>query len=296
VFTVALQERESKGRELVVMKRGDAGVHGAHGIEEGQDAVKRRKLATEVEEGEVLEEGEVMDDEDGQVAFQFGSLFQRRASKAWELDLKKPPKDRLGRDPLLRACSVEKKIEGMWLEFGVFSGETINKMALCAPKGRVVYGFDTFQGLPETWRGMFQQGHFDCKGELPRVETNVKLIKGLFQDVLEDFLSEQSTQEDQKIAVAHLDADLYSATAYVLKTLAPRIVPGTLLVFDELINYSEFREHEWKALLESTEKFGWTFEWIAQSGALIEPVEHEIAENQQVALRITSIGQDFTKS
>jgi len=169
----------------------------------------------------------------------------------------------------------------------VFSGKTINLMSEHCPKDRKVYGFDTFEGLPEDWRNKFKKGHFDCKGKLPRVNANVKLVKGLFQDTLEPFLAEHSGPEDSHVAVAHLDADLYSATIYVLRVLAPRIVPGTMLVFDELINYNGFEDHEWKALLEAVEEFGWEVEFIAQSGALENPVKAEIPETQQVALRVT---------
>jgi len=162
-------------------------------------------------------------------------------------------------------------------------------MAGFCPDDQLVYGFDTFEGLPEAWRDKFEAGHFHCKGKLPKVPNNVRLVQGLFQDTLEPFLKEHSANADMKVAVAHLDADLYSATIYTLRQLRPRIVPGTLLVFDELINYDGYEEHEWKALLEAVGEFGWEFEWVAQAGALESPVVAEIAETQQVALRITKV-------
>lgn len=245
------------------------------------------------------EEGELSEDED-EIAVSENceedsklSSFMLRADKAWRLDLKRPPKERLAKNPLGFACSNGKPLEGLWLEFGVFSGKTINLMAKHAPPGRTVYGFDTFEGLPESWRDKFAKGTFDCKGKFPEVESNVTLVKGLFQDTLVPFLVEHNEPSDQKVAVAHLDADLYSATIYVLRELAPRIVPGTLLVFDELINYPGFETHEWKALLEAAEEFGWTFEWIAQSAALEDPVTVEIAEAQQAAIRITGTNKFF---
>ncbi|GBG23853.1 Hypothetical Protein FCC1311_000732 [Hondaea fermentalgiana] len=240
----------------------------------------------EKEEGELSEdEGEIDDAPGG---------FKARADKAWRLDLKRPSRDRIAKIPLEWACSRGKPLEGLWLEFGVFSGKTINLMARHAPPGRTVYGFDTFEGLPESWRDKFDKGTFDCKGKFPKVADNVTLVKGLFQDSLEPFLAKHDGAEDQKVAVAHLDADLYSATIYTLRQLAPRIVPGTLLVFDELINYPGFEEHEWKALLEAAEEFGWTFEWVAQSAALEDPITVEIPEAQQVALRITGTNKFFS--
>lgn len=41
-------------------------------------------------------------------------------------------------------------IEGLIMEFGVYSGRTINHMANLTNK--TIYGFDSFEGLPEDWR------------------------------------------------------------------------------------------------------------------------------------------------
>ena len=47
-----------------------------------------------------------------------------------------------------------------------------------------------------------------------------------------------------------MDADLYSSTITVFKALTDRIQPGLVIVFDELFNYPEFKDHEIKALWE----------------------------------------------
>ena len=51
---------------------------------------------------------------------------------------------------------------GTWMEFGVFRGDTINaaadyRKAYCETDPPPVYGFDTFQGLPETWGNHMEQ-------------------------------------------------------------------------------------------------------------------------------------------
>lgn len=48
------------------------------------------------------------------------------------------------------------------MEFGVFRGDTINaaadyRKAFCEKDPPPVYGFDTFQGLPETWGNHMEQ-------------------------------------------------------------------------------------------------------------------------------------------
>ena len=97
--------------------------------------------------------------------------------------------------------------DGLFLEFGVYSGHTINRISGVVSKTDV-FGFDSFDGLPEKWRD-FPQGTFHCK-ELPKVNDNVKLIVGLFQDTLQNFLS----IHNKPISFCHIDCDLYSSTKY----------------------------------------------------------------------------------
>jgi hypothetical protein len=67
--------------------------------------------------------------------------------------------------------------QGLWLEFGVFKGYSINYLARSAP-GKV-FGFDSFQGLEEDWKGVgHAKGTFDLAGRLPRVRPNVSLAPG----------------------------------------------------------------------------------------------------------------------
>ena len=54
----------------------------------------------------------------------------------------------------------------------------------------------------------------------------------------------------------HIDCDLYAGARDALALLSPLIRPGTVLVFDDLINYAAYKEHEVKAL----------WEWLASTG------------------------------
>ena len=251
-------------------------------LEDEKPPAKRSRLEKDVDEEEEEEEDE--EEEDGEIVEdpieRLGSALQGK--------LCRPPPALVVLDPLLSVCASGTAIPGgLWLEFGVFSGKTINGMARYAPPATRVYGFDTFEGLPEDWRPGFAKGVFDTKGAMPRVAANVTLIKGLFQDTLEAFLQARPPPSREKVAVVHLDADLYSATQYVLEQLQPRIAVGSLLVFDELINFPGFREHEWKALLEWQAKYNVSVEVVAQSAVMeVDPVL-DIATAQQVALRVT---------
>src|SRR4051794_5813195 len=54
------------------------------------------------------------------------------------------------RSELLDRCLREAPATGLFLEFGVYRGYTIRYIASRVP-GRQVYGFDSFEGLPEPW-------------------------------------------------------------------------------------------------------------------------------------------------
>jgi hypothetical protein len=121
--------------------------------------------------------------------------------------------------------------DGLILEFGVASGRSLNFIAeLVHP--RKVFGFDWFRGLPEPWGG-YPQGHFACSP--PDVAENAGLIIGLFEDTLAPFLAEHH----EHAALIHVDCDLYSSTTTILETLRPRIIRGTIIVFDEFWICSE---------------------------------------------------------
>jgi Macrocin-O-methyltransferase (TylF) len=129
-------------------------------------------------------------------------------------------------DVLSHAAAVA-PTEGLILEFGVASGDTIRWLAQSPPfRERKIYGFDSFKGLPEPW-GCYSVTHFACA--VPEVPKNVELIVGMFEDTLLPFLGEHR----DNIALLHIDCDLYSSTRTVLSYLSSRIVPGTVIVLDE---------------------------------------------------------------
>jgi len=63
---------------------------------------------------------------------------------------------------------------------------SINRIATYYPK-TPIFGFDSFEGLPEDWSGPWIKGSFDMNGNLPRVHPNVQLIKGWFDDTIPEF-------------------------------------------------------------------------------------------------------------
>ena len=172
------------------------------------------------------------------------------------------------RGNLLRYCidriKKELQIEGgeeyLFLSFGVFRGRSTNVIASELPE-EVIYGFDTFTGLPEDWSGSTSlSNRFSLDGKLPNCNENVILIKGLIEDTLPSFISEKNN----KIAFIHIDTDLYSTAESILKVVKERLVSGTIIVFDELIAYPGWKNGEYKALVEIFKRN--EYEFIAFGG------------------------------
>lgn len=163
-------------------------------------------------------------------------------------------------------CLKRMPAEGMVLEFGVFIGRSINHMGKhLLEKGdkRIIHGFDSFEGLPTDGLGWdWEKGLFNLDGIMPKVESNVKLHKGWIEDTLPPFLNEH---KDEKIALLHIDTDIYEPAKLVLTECKSRLVPGSIILFDELIGFAGWRFHEYKALHEVFDES--EFEYISFSDA-----------------------------
>jgi hypothetical protein len=162
-------------------------------------------------------------------------------------------------------------IEGHYLEFGVFTGGTIRYIAKRIGK-RIIHGFDSFEGFAEVWSG-FSLGKkaFDVKGQLPKVPDNVRLHRGYFDASLPKWLADNPGP----VAFMHVDCDLYSSTKTVLDLLAPRLVNGSVILFDEYFNYPNWEQHEFKAFQEFVTAHGFKYTYLAFA-------------RQQVVVQITS--------
>jgi hypothetical protein len=161
------------------------------------------------------------------------------------------------------------QVSGLFLEFGVLNGDSINHIAdVISP--RLVYGFDSFVGLPEEWKRRrdgsltFPQGTFAVEA-WPEVRVNVRLVEGWFAETLPPF----ATDNSENVAFVNIDSDLYSAAKTILTTLNRQIVSGTILYFDEITGWGElveqydaWEEGEYKALLE----------WLSDYSREVEPL------------------------
>jgi Macrocin-O-methyltransferase (TylF) len=123
-----------------------------------------------------------------------------------------------------------------YLEFGVASGRSLGRIAkrFKHPDARF-FGFDSFEGLPEDWVlpwGTMSRGTFSAEGRPPDLQdSRITFVKGWFQNTLPDFLGRL---QNSGVALVHFDADLYSATLFILASLWHKI-PEYYFLFDEFL-------------------------------------------------------------
>lgn len=136
--------------------------------------------------------------------------------------------------------------DGIALEFGVGSGESLNCIAEWLP----VIGFDSFEGLPEDWRPGFDKGMFAYNFEevQANVSPNALLCPGLFEDILPSY----GWEGIKPIKLVHIDCDLYSSTKTVLENLPWDNLHRNkaVICFDEWHGYPGAQAHEQRAWRE----------------------------------------------
>jgi O-methyltransferase len=127
-------------------------------------------------------------------------------------------------------------LEGAVYEAGVFRGGTALLFAEVirrSPGQRQLHLFDTFAGMPDTdpERDLHRAGDFAAT-DLASVQARVGN---------DDFIHYHpgfvpatfAGREDDRIAFAHVDLDIYRSILDACEFIYPRLVPGGFLVFDD---------------------------------------------------------------
>lgn len=174
-------------------------------------------------------------------------------------------------DTLVHALELAPK-GGLALEFGVWAGRSLRVIAE-ARGGRGVFGFDSFQGLPEDYRWDVGAGTF-AVDRLPDV-PGAELVIGWFAETLPGFLAAHPGPVD----FVHVDSDLYSSAATVLEQVGPRLIAGSVIMFDEFFNYQGWEKHEFRAWQEWLERTGTVAEYLAYTSI-----------HEQVVVRVVEPG------
>ena len=92
------------------------------------------------------------------------------------------------------------------------------------------------------------------------MRANVRLTKGFFENTLPGFVAQHP---GAKLALLHIDCDLYSATRTILGTFRRCSCPARSSSLTSCINYHGWEEGEFKAFVEFAAERGLAFEYIA---------------------------------
>jgi len=155
-------------------------------------------------------------------------------------------------DSMLEKCIKNRP----FYEFGVWRGESFKYLIKKLKRG---YGFDTFEGLPESWNN-HRKGAFSNKGIIPNIDGGT-FIKGMFQDTLPTFFSKPRAMA----SIINFDADLYSSTICALNYSKNIIDKDTIIIFDEFIIHQNWEKDEYKALNEFCSNNNLKYEVLAIS-------------------------------
>ncbi|MES9965537.1 MAG: TylF/MycF/NovP-related O-methyltransferase [Candidatus Sedimenticola sp. 20ELBAFRAG] len=140
-------------------------------------------------------------------------------------------------------------LPGHVVECGVYKGASLIRLAAFRDSienqySRKLVGFDTFGVFPKPDNptdAEFVEGFVDEGGEgipvdeLRRVlarksYTNVELVKG---DILETVPQYVADRDELKIALLHIDVDVYEPTKVILEQMFDRVVTGGVIVLDD---------------------------------------------------------------
>lgn len=150
---------------------------------------------------------------------------------------------------------------GLHMEFGVASGNSLRKIRKLLHPDVCLYGFDSFEGLPQPWNGL-PQGTFatDLRVDL----VNTELVVGPYDRTLEAF----AANHRGPVNFMHIDCDLYTSTMAVLTAFRHHLIRGSIILFDELFGFAGYEAYEYRALRESGIRFEAIGRWNAFRAAV----------------------------
>ena len=158
-------------------------------------------------------------------------------------------------------------VDGFIAEYGVDQGKSYIEICKNFPDDEV-FGFDAFAGLPNNgrWSGnIAHEGQFDYSGKIPfQKPTNGTIVNGWFNETCPGFDYEKPVAQ-----FLHIDCDVYSSTVDIFNTLSGKVVPGTVIVFDDYCNYTGWRVGEWKAWQEFVQKQNLNYEYLDVGGMAV---------------------------
>lgn len=119
---------------------------------------------------------------------------------------------------------------GVFVEVGVYKGGSAAALAQVArEQNRGLFLFDTFHGIPyqDAEKDFHKVGDFSdtSLAEVQRAIPEAQCFAGIFPETLPADL--------ERVALAHIDCDQYESVRASAAALEPRMVPGSVMVFDD---------------------------------------------------------------
>lgn len=188
-------------------------------------------------------------------------------------------------DSLIHGLTFINKDYKFVAEFGVYQGKTIKIVRETLDDSFKIFGFDSFEGMPDhtttlknvtsvhsnghgakVYQNMFDRdvvigaGVFSTNKQTPDV-PNVEWVVGYFDDTLPGFVE---NNPPEPAALLHIDCDHYESTKTVFKYMTPYIKKDTVLVFDEwhMDSIIKTPHHEQKAFYEWVKENNIEFNFI----------------------------------
>jgi len=158
-----------------------------------------------------------------------------------------------------------KDVDGDVVECGIGRGNSLFALAVLVSvldKERHIYGFDSFQGLPEP----SEEDHADGSSPLLKsgsfafsrdyviqllsrsgissqfIDNRITLVEGYFSESLVRY-------DGSKIALLYLDVDLYQSYKETLEYFYPKVSQGGVITFDE------YRDPLWLGATRAIDEF-----------------------------------------
>jgi len=163
-------------------------------------------------------------------------------------------------------CLENCNTEGLVLEFGVFTGTTLHMIQEVF--NTKVYGFDSWQGLPEDSEhvprgiGSYHKGAFK-QHKISTNNPNIELVDGWFNESLPLFVQQHS----DPCRFIHIDSDNYNSAKDIFNNLNTQIVVGTVIQFDEYAAHEGWECREYQAFMEFVEQNNIVYEYLHRSSS-----------------------------
>lgn len=186
--------------------------------------------------------------------------YSRKHCPAALIDTPDYSTNRFRETEALYRIASEKVRTKTWAEFGVGGGASAKQLAKLLDVDGTLYLFDSWQGIPDEWVLGPSQRHGPGSWKFPRLRSfdeRLVITDGWFDESLPYEFPEQ-------LGLVNIDCDVYSSTRTVLFRCDPWLQDGTLLIFDELLGYANFRDHEYRAVGEWMDATGKSIEWLGK--------------------------------